>query len=361
LAKERLRSLSSAPPARYSSNVQAADSANLKLTVVIPSYNGRDLLAECLPALQRAVDQAGFTDRTEIIVVDDASSDDTVDWLGAEWPDVQVLTNSTNRGFAVTANRGLTAAKGDWIALLNNDVVVEPDWLSAAMRHWESPRVAAVASRIMSAQRPGVIEEAGDEYTSVGIPYKAGLYGGADSIESPRVCFAACGASAFLRREALEQVGFLHEALHAYYEDIELGFRLNLAGWDCVYEGRSVCHHLGSASYGYGSFRQKFNAARNAEIVFYTCMPTWLMIRHLPGHVLAMTMQTVFHAAKGSAGAYIRGKLAAIGLMRSIRRRRRDVQRSRQISNRELKAKLKRRWIRLLVLPNLRRMGKRPR
>ena len=328
---------------------------------MIPSYNGRELLAECLPALERAIDQAGLGDQSEIIVVDDASTDDTVEWLAGKWPQVQVLTNPTNSGFAVTANRGLLAAKGSWIALLNNDVVVEPEWLSAAMTHWEDPRVASVASRIMSARRPGLIEEAGDEYTSVGIPYKAGLYGQSAVIESPRVCFAACGASAFFRREALEQVGFLYEPLHAYYEDIELGFRLNLAGWDCIYEGGSVCHHLGSASYGFGSFRQKYNAARNAEIVFYTCMPTWLMIRHWPGHVLAMTMQTVFHAARGSAGAYIRGKLAAIGLMRTIRRRRRQVQADRTITTRELKAKLKRRWIRLLVLPNLRRLGRKPR
>ena len=341
--------------------MSAAEPSNIELTVVIPSYNGRSLLGECLPALQQAIDRAGLAERSEIIVVDDASTDDTVEWLASQWPDARILANPTNRGFAVTANRGLTTARGSWIALLNNDVVVEPQWLSAAMAHWPGPRIAAVASRIMSASQPGLIEEAGDEYTSVGIPYKAGLYGYADAIESPRICFAACGASAFFRREALEQVGFLYESLQAYYEDVELGFRLNLAGWDCIYEGLSVCHHLGSASYGYGSFRQKFNAARNAEIVFYTCMPTWLLIRHLPGHILAMTMQTVFHAARGSAGAYIRGKLAAIGAARTIRRRRKQVQRSRQITNRELKAKLKRRWIRLLVLPNLRRMGKRPR
>ena len=341
--------------------MSAPGPATIELTVVIPSYNGRGLLSECLPALDRAIEQAGLSNQSELSVVDDASTDDTIEWLAAQWPDVRVLTNPTNRGFAVTANRGLTAAKGTWVALLNNDVVVEPAWLSAAMAHWHSPRIAAVASRIMSAHKPGLIEEAGDEYTSVGIPYKAGLYGRSATIESPRVCFAACGASAFFRRAALEEVGFLYEPLHAYYEDIELGFRLNLAGWDCVYEGLSVCHHLGSASYGFGSFRQKFNAARNAEIVFYTCMPTWLMIRHLPGHVLAMAMQTVFHAAKGSASAYLRGKLAAVGAMRTIRRRRRQVQADRKISGRELKAKLKRRWIRLLVLPNLRRMGRAPR
>ncbi len=326
------------------------EDSDIGVSIVIPSYNGLHLLRECIPSLQAAIEQAGLTDKAEIIVVDDASTDETVNWLSTNAPDVRMLENPHNYGFAKTANAGLSAAVGEWVALVNNDIVVEPDWLSAARRHFENPQVATVASRIMSTRTPGLIEEAGDEYTTVGIPYKPGRHGGTDTIPSPRRCFAACGASVFYRREALADIGIFYEPLNAYYEDVELGFRLNLGGWDCLYEGDSVCHHLGSATYGSGSFRQKFNTARNAEIVYFTCMPGWLVLRYLPARLLATVLLTGHHILKGTVGPYLLGKLSAmIQPIRTLRRRR-EVQASRRISSRQLREKLHGNWFGLLVM-----------
>ena len=331
-------------------------SADINFSVVIPTYNGLDLLRRCLPSVRDALARANVLPRTEIIVADDASTDGTAQWLGQHYPDVIVVHSDTNRGFAANANAGISRARGQWVALVNNDVIVDPEWFTAASRHFDDPAVAAVASRIVSLDPPGQLEEAGDEYTIVGVPYKCGRYGADDTIASPRVCFSGCGASVFYRAQALEEVGLFHEPLGAYYEDVELGFRLNLRGWDCLYEGNSLAHHAGSATYGWGSPRQKFNASRNAEIVFYTCMPRWLLARYLPSHLIAMGLQTFLHAARGHAGPYLKGKAAAFGQLGQIRQRRRHVQAMRTAAVGDLAKKLKRRWIRLLVLPNLRRL-----
>lgn len=328
------------------------------LSVVIPTYNGLEHLLRCVTSLRGALEQAKAVDGAEIIVCDDASTDGTAEWLAEHDPDVIVLTHPHNQGFAANANAGLRRAQGEWVALLNNDVTVDRNWLEAAAPHFDNLSAAAVASRIVSTHPLGQCEEAGDEYTVVGVPYKCGRYGPADTVGSPRVCFSACGASVFYRAGALKEVGLFHEPLGAYYEDVELGFRLNLRGWDCLYEAESLCHHGGSATYGWGSYRQKFNSARNAEIVFLSCMPRWLLIRYLLEHLIAMALQTVFHAARGHVGPYLQGKWAAIRGLREIVRRRREVQALRQVSARELQKKLKRRWFRLLVVPNLRYLGK---
>ncbi len=333
-----------------------AASADIRVSVVIPTYNGLGLLRRCLPSVRHALARAGALSRTEIIVADDASTDGTARWLGQHCPDVVVVEAPTNRGFAVNANAGITRARGQWVALLNNDVIVDPGWFAAAAKHFDNPVIAAVASRIVSLDPPGQLEEAGDEYTVVGVPYKCGRYGAEDTITSPRVCFSACGAAAVYRAEALADVGLFHEPLGAYYEDVELGFRLNLRGWDCLYEADSIAHHLGSATYGWGSPRQKFHASRNAEIVFFSCMPGRLLARYLLSHLMAMGLQTILHAARGHAGPYLKGKAAAFGQLGQILRRRRQVRAMRTAPVRDLAKKLERRWVRLLVLPNLGRL-----
>ena len=324
----------------------------MEISVVIPTYNGLTLLEVCLPALAAAIERAGCADRSEIIVVDDCSTDGTADFLRNRWPAVVCIRTPRNSGFAVAVNLGLGAARGRWIGLLNNDTAVEPDWLVSAAKHFSRPGVGAVATRIVLFDHPDTLESAGDEYSAVGVPMQFGNLRAADHVAAcaSRVCFSGCGASVFYRKAALDDVGLLYAPLGAYYEDVELGFRLNLRGWDCVYEPDSVCRHRGSASYGRGSYRQKFQAARNAEIVFFSCMPSALLIRYLASHLLAVAMHLLYHTVRGTGRPFLAGKWSFLGLLRQTLARRRTVQKLRTVSSRALAGKIERHWFRLLVL-----------
>jgi len=121
----------------------------MKLSIVIPNYNGRDLLAECLPAVKAAIRRAGLAGEAEIIVADDASTDDSLDWLARTHYDVIAVGSRRNRGFAATANAGIAAACGEWIALLNNDTAVDRDWIVAAANHFDNPKVGSIATRVV--------------------------------------------------------------------------------------------------------------------------------------------------------------------------------------------------------------------
>ena len=431
--------------------------SDIEVSFVVPTYNGRDLLACCLPALQRAADRSGLGERVEIVVVDDASADETADYLRRRWPAVRTIRLETNAGFAAAANAGIRAARGRWVAMVNNDVTVADDWLRAARPHLDQPGVGAIATRILQPSSPPLVESDGDEYTVAGVPLQSGRdtppsapagsaptppptptptsppappderasdgagkeapcvsrgrddgdrtpnrpasppqtdpapnaieneapcasrgtkapnaigneapcgsrgtedhsnEGGErtplvpDRAPPPRRCFSGCGAAVLYRREALDEVGPFCEDLQAYYEDVELGFRLNLRGWTCVHEPRCMCVHRGSASYGRGSFRQKFNSARNAEAIFFTCMPRGLLLRYLPAHLLADLLLTGHHLLRGTAWAYLRGKLAFLARLGWAIRRRREVQALRVVPSADLRDRLVRPWLRALL------------
>lgn len=364
---------------------------DIAVSLIVPTYNGRDLLAVCLPALRRAVERSGLGAGAEILVVDDASTDGTRDELRHRWPEVRTVRLEGNVGFAAAANAGIRASRGRWVGMVNNDVTVAEDWLAAALVHFDEPGVGAIATRILRGGDPPLVESDGDEYTVAGVPLQGGrdtppapvhtaeappvartpdetpphVSRGNRNTETPRGlvspcgaprpstssrrCFSGCGAAAFYRRQALADTGAFYEDLQAYYEDVELGFRLNLRGWRCIHEPRSVCVHRGSASYGRGSFRQKFNSARNAETIFFTCMPRGLLLRYLPAHVLADVLLAGHHVLRGTGGAYLRGKLAFLSFLGSAVRRRREVQRLGRVSAADLRECLVRPWLGALL------------
>ena len=325
----------------------------LQLSVIIPSFNGRPLLEQCLPTLYAALVYAKWAGQTEILVVDDHSTDDTADWITANYPAVRLIFNPGDRGFAMAANAGLRAARGHWIALVNNDVLIDEQWLLAAANHFQDSTIGSVATRMMAGGQGGIVEFAGGDYTPIGIPVRLAERAPVDGPEimRPRLCFWGCGAAVFYRRAALAQVGGeLYVALQAYYEDVELAFRLALAGWKCVYEPKAAVTHLGSATYGKASFRKKFNSARNAEIVYFSCMPRSLLLRYLPGHFLAFVPQLAMHIIRGSGWGYVCGKAAFfLAHMPATWRRRKFVQNLRTIDSATLRRAMPRRWLSTVI------------
>ncbi len=275
-------------------------------TVIIPNYNGRRFLPKLMESLQA---QRGVEFTTTVI--DDASTDDSVAYLRAECPRVQLILNLKNVGFAASCNAGIRAVTTPFVVLLNNDTHVEPDWLVEGLRPFDAADVGAVASLALLAEPPNRVDTAGDIYSVAGGAVKRCHLQpreNAEGLTTPP--FSPSGVSAFYRREAVMQVGLLDERFESYYEDVDLGFRLAWAGYRCVFAPRSICYHHLSASYDPRSWRYHFNSARNAEIVWWSLMPRRL--RYLPAHLAFLAMQFVHKTWQGVGPAYVAGKFAVL-------------------------------------------------
>jgi len=317
-------------------------------TIIIPNYNGFAFLPRLLDSLA-----AQTRNDFAVCVVDDGSTDASVEWLKTR-PEVRLMVNLANLGFAGTCNAGLRAAASPFVCLLNNDTHLDPRWFEAAMRPFGESAIAAVQSLILLAEPPHLIDSAGDLYTTAGGAVKRLHKHPREAAAAlPADCFSCCGASAFFRKAALDHSGLLDEAFGSYYEDVELGFRLHLAGWRCVLAPDSICYHHLNASYKPDGWAMHFNSARNAEIVWWAHMPDRLRWKHLLDHLAFLFLQFGAEILNRRAAAFVAGKRAAWrsrDLVRLIRAADRDRTR---VSDDHIEAVLRADWWNLLVRPRL--------
>jgi GT2 family glycosyltransferase len=213
-------------------------------SLVIPNWNGRPWLPGCLESLRRQK-----LPPDEIIVVDNGSADGSVGYLRAEHPGVRVLALDSNTGFAHAANQGLRAATSEYVAMLNADVVLEPDWLERMVRTLaEHPSAASAACKMLSLGDRRFVYDAGDVLRRDGACEQRGRFGRDDGRwDEPGEIFGACAGAAIYRREAVLELGGFDERYFAYLEDVDLALRLQLSGWRCRYEP-AVALHAGEGS-----------------------------------------------------------------------------------------------------------------
>lgn len=230
------------------------------VTVVVVSWQGRHLLADCLDALG---DQ-DYQGPVEVVVVDNASTDGTASWVRSERPDVRLLESPRNLGFAGGNNLALREISTPVVALLNNDARPEPGWLSALVEALLRPgaeRVAAVTSLLLLPD--GRVNSTGGVVYQDGYGSDRSLGEPAGGRDEPADVFAFCGAAVALRAEALRDTGCFDESFFLYYEDADLSWRMRLAGWEVRFEARAVARHLHGASSTVGSPLFRFHNERN--------------------------------------------------------------------------------------------------
>ena len=243
------------------------------ISVVIPNWNGRRWLPACLAALaaqERAPD--------EIIVVDNGSSDGSVEYLRHEHPEVTVLALSRNTGFAAAANIGVSVPVGEFVALVNADVELAPDWLARMAAALEAhPGAASVACKMLSLRDPTIVDDAGDVLRRDGVCEQRGRFGPDDGRwDTPGEVFGACAGAALYRRSAVVKASGFHEPYFAYLEDVDLALRLRLAGWTCRYEP-AVALHAAQGSSGALPGGAAFLATRNTLVLVARFWPArWL-------------------------------------------------------------------------------------
>jgi len=293
-------------------------------SVVIPTYNGRELLERCLASIVRHRPADPMLE-IEIIVADDASTDGTDEWLATAHPEVRLVRLERNQGFCAAANAGIAAARGRFIQLLNNDTKVAGGWIEAGLAPFADAAVGSVAPLVLVRSDPARVDSAGDAYTLAGWPIKRG-HGQPAALFASRPIeevFGASGSSAFYRADALRRTGGFDPLLGSYYEDVDLAFRLRWAGYRCLFTPGCLVHHDVSATYDHKSPALQRRMARNAEIVFWANLPPRLLARALLPHLALLAVQALWRLARGRLSAFLLGKCDAIRSWPEIKARRR--------------------------------------
>ena len=293
----------------------------MRAAVVVPNWNGRrwlDGLFASLDAQTRPPD--------EVIVVDNGSTDGSLEWLAGR-EGVTVLALGRNTGFAHAVNRGIEAAGPDVeaIALVNTDVELEPDWVGRAVARLDADaRLGSVATKMVLMHDPGVIDDAGDVLRRDGVAEQRG-HGRPDGprFSAPGEVFAACAGAAVYRRAALRDAGGFDERLFAYLEDVDLGLRLRLAGWSCAYEP-VVARHARHGSDSDASPAIDALVARNTVLLVAKAFP----VRWLPYVLYRQASWARAARRERRLREHLGGLAAALPLLPAVLRERRALRRS---------------------------------
>ncbi|MBK8033933.1 MAG: glycosyltransferase family 2 protein [Chloroflexi bacterium] len=308
------------------------------LSIVIPNWNGARFLPVCLEALRQQTHPA-----LEVLIVDNASSDGSQDLIQREYPWVKLIELPTNTGFTGACNTGMRAATGGIVALLNNDTEVDPGWAAAVVdafaRH---PEVGSVASKMLLFEKRDHIHTTGDFFTTDGRAGNRGVWQKDEGqFDREEYVFSACGGSSAYRRVMLDQIGLLDDDFFFSGEDVDLGWRVNLSGWRCLYTPAAIVYHHLSATGG--GVTASYYDGRNLIFILVKNLPGALW-RKYGGQILRAQARQAWAAIRAwrgqAARAKLRGMIAGIiGLPRMLRKRR-SVQALCRVSAAEIDALL---------------------
>jgi GT2 family glycosyltransferase len=264
---------------------------------------------------------------TEILVVDDASPAQAVSRTAGDFAGVRVVRLPRRRGFCAAVNAGIHAARHSIVELLNDDTEVTAGWVQAALSHFADPKVAAVAPLVLTPSLPATrVDSAGDRYFAGGVAGKRG-HGqrlSAAYLQGGEV-FGASASSAFYRRDVLLDVGGFPEEFGAYFEDVDVAFRLHWAGFRIVYEPASRVWHRVSASHGRPARRLLEQQSCNEERVFWRNLPGRDLLRALPWHAAVLAAKVCRRWQEGALLPFILGRLRTLAEAPDLLRHRRDL------------------------------------
>jgi GT2 family glycosyltransferase len=306
-----------------------------KVAVIIVNWNGERFLDRCLSALL-----AQTVAPHKIILVDNASSDMSLE-IVRRFPSVRLLAQNENFGFALGNNLAIKAAasESEWIALLNPDAFVEPQWLEELLSAaYDNPGFDLFGSKLVSAFDSTVLDGEGDAYHVSGRVWRMGRGARVSShSEGVREVFSPCAAAAMYRCSALLEVGGFDEDYFCYVEDVDLGFRLRLAGYRCLYVPLSVAYHVGSGTTGgqHSDF-STYHGHRNLVWTYVKDMPGVLFWAFLPLHLAMNLLGLAVCILRGQGRVIYRSKRDALIGIPKMWRKRQQIQSKRIVSLRAI-------------------------
>jgi len=301
------------------------------VSVVIPNWNGKKFLAGCLDSLKTQT-----YERHEVIMIDNGSVDGSVEFIETNYPRVRLIRYAKNTGFSVAVNRGIEAAEGEFIALLNNDTVVDPRWLEEMMagikRH---PELGSVACKMLAYDDHSLLDGAGDGYRRGGLPGRIGhREKDIGQFDSERFVFGACGGAALYRKELFDRIGLFDQDYFAYLEDVDLGLRAQSAGYKCLYLPKAIVYHLGcgTTGSGYSPLVVRLSSRNNVNTIVKN-IPAPLLIKFLPQIIYWQAFYLAVVVVRGGQLLpWMRGMLSALAMLPRMLKKRQAINKTRVVS-----------------------------
>lgn len=275
-----------------------------EVAIVIPNYNGMQYLETCLSSLERQ----SFRE-FNIYLVDNGSTDQSRSFVSGRFPGVQWIQLDQNYGFSRAVNEGILRSEEPYVILLNNDTQAEETFveelLQGIRRH---PKAFSAGAKMLSWQERDKIDDAGNYYNMLGWAFARGKGKPEEKYRKEQKVFAACAGAAIYRRELLEETGLFDEEHFAYLEDLDIGYRARILGYENWFLPKARVYHVGSGTSGsrYNLFKIRYSSRNNIYLI-YKNMPLLQILLNLPALVPGFLAKLVFFASKGYGREYAAG------------------------------------------------------
>ncbi|MBT7086408.1 MAG: glycosyltransferase family 2 protein [Desulfobacterales bacterium] len=317
-----------------SDNVNPGDKKIGSIALIIVNWNSGDWLNKCFRGIAAQTLQP-----QQVILVDNASTDGSLEGVEEILPDVKVIRETKNSGFARGNNIALKSIDTtQWTVLLNPDAIPEPEWLENLMLTAHAyPEYSFFACKMLDPADSSRLDGVGDAYHTSGYAWRQGFGQESTRIgETAKECFSPCAAAAMYRTDIIQQAGGFDESFFCYFEDIDLGFRLRLLGYRCLYIPTAVVSHAGSAMTGKRSDFSVYYGHRNMMWTYCKNMPWPLFWIYLPQHILINIMAIFILSLRGQGAIAVQAKYDAIKRLPVVWSDRREIQLNRQVRSIDL-------------------------
>ena len=275
-----------------------------EVSVIIPNFNGKKYLKDCLDALL-IQDFSSY----EIVLVDNGSKDGSVQYLRQNYPQVRLVALAENTGFCGAVNVGIRTSQAKYILLLNNDTIVEKGFIQALVQDIKkSPDIFSCQAKMLQMHDKSRIDDAGNYYCALGWAFADGKGKPEEKYNKRKKIFASCAGAAIYRKSILDEIGYFDEEHFAYLEDLDIGYRARLYGYENWFCPTARVYHVGSGTSGsrYNLFKIRYSS-RNNIYMLYKNMPFWQIVLNLPLFLVGFGVKAVFFAVKGFGREYIAG------------------------------------------------------
>ncbi len=275
-----------------------------EISVIIPNFNGMAYLDGVLSGLE-----CQTVRNFEVILVDNGSSDGSCAFVASSYPWVHMIELPENFGFCKAVNEGIKASRAPYVLLLNNDIEVTPDFieemLAAIRRH---KKAFSCAARMIQFHDRDRLDDAGNYYCALGWAYARGKGKDIHTCEKEEKIFASCAGAAIYRRKIFEKIGYFDEEHFAYLEDMDVGYRARINGYENWYAPKAMVYHVGSGTSGsrYNHFKTRYSSRNNVYLI-YKNMPLLQIILNLPFLIVGFGTKLLFFTLKGFGKEYLAG------------------------------------------------------
>lgn len=276
----------------------------MEVTVIVPNYNGMKFIDTCLAALEKQSIKDFKT-----LVIDNGSSDGSIEFIRKKYPEVHLLERGENYGFSNAVNTGIQMSDTPYVILLNNDTQVEEFFVEELVKAInKNPKYFSCSSKMLDFSERHLLDDAGDLYTVIGWQFQRGVGRLETGYKKPKKVFSACAGAAIYRREVFEKIGYFDEGHFAYLEDIDVGYRARINGYENTFCPSARVYHVGSGTSGskYNEFKVKLSA-RNSVYLNYKNMPILQLIVNAVPLIIGYFVKWLFFIRIGFGKTYING------------------------------------------------------